>query len=141
MDKPELQQMAIDLVHRSATSIQFKDNIHLPRIISIWKHLDKSSAQSWFSKQLSDDEFLLSFLNRTISKGLSSSGYETKPLYTIEVGVLKEFFEDIEALFSRIASLRENPMHIESNHLLFETLAKTEARLHSPGDENTRFQE
>ena len=126
-DKEALIEIFRQRINSQKDTDNFKENMHLPRIVFAWKNvLSEEEALTWLEQYTAENTHLISFLKRSISKGRVASGYEEQETFAIRVNWLREFFNEVEQIFKRVEEIKKiDAFSIDDNKLLFETLDTT----------------
>lgn len=127
VEESKLRQLLSNKIDQNKDRLEFRENIHLPRILYVWYRVNKEAARAWFDAYIQDDANLLSFLVELENRGTTSSGYETTINYYIQLSWLREFFDNIVALAERVRSLKPK-VKIDNDKIkrVFENIDRAE---------------
>ncbi len=118
---------------------KIKNNMHLGRIVFMWKKLDEKVAQIWLNEYVKDDNNFIFFLNQLVLRSVSSSAGKT---FRIHVKSIKIYFYDIEKILSRFEELvKKNKVDTEKFPKLILAMKKARLEFSDPEKYNDDYLE
>lgn len=103
-DEEVIKNKILEIISKHKSEVQFQNNIHLNKMLYIWKQLDKKASNEWINNYLQEDKNFLFLLNQLISKSFSQSGYNTNEMVRIPIDWMSVFF-DVPSALKRFESI------------------------------------
>ncbi|WP_412470258.1 MULTISPECIES: P-loop NTPase fold protein [unclassified Halobacteriovorax] len=137
-DFDELKGIATSIVRREMKNDTLFKNKFVPQILFMWKKIDEhNNVKEWVSEKTQDIESLIYFLEKLLSKSISSSGGKSKTTYRIEDSWLAEFFDDIYVVYNRIGEISEY-LKDDANKILIKALIESKDLFENPDKKKGR---
>lgn len=139
-DKEWVKELLLAKIQKHKDKNEFKENIHLPRLLLIWKEFEQEEVKKWIAGHVAADDFLVRFCNLLMAKTFSSSGYETKINHYLPALYLKEFFEQPKEITARLRTLSSTYKQPQYEHL-FMSLNRADDEIDNPEKYKDRFRD